>query len=322
MESLDSFAELLLGRIKKKFDNVIIVDSGSIKGTGKSTFSIKLSKKICLKIGYKYSFKLIIFNPTSRKIIEKVKTLPIGCVIHIDETTRVAYKRDFQKEFSKNLIKFINICRKFGKIVIFNNPDFWDLDKDLRNLADFRVTILKRGMAQVRGKYVNPEVDDKWLRKQSTEIIDHHIKSDPTSVDNVIGAIRKTHNYLFDLPFTELKEKEYEEYEKLSKVEELKGMIGKQDKWEIRTAACISIMLNDGLTGSEISERINKLISHYVNFCNIPNGQFYMLDDQSIRKIRQRFSKRGLKPIGNIPYIYNNNNLTKENKSSEPTPNI
>lgn len=299
MKSLDYFADSLLGRIDKNFDNVIIVDSGGVKGPGKSTWSIKLSKKICLKIGYKYSYKLIIFNPTSEKIVNKVKTLPEGCPIHIDETTLVAYKRDFQKEFAKKLIKFINICRKFKKVVIFNNPDFWDLDKDLRNLADYRVTILKRGMSQIRGKYANPEVEDKWLRKQSMEIIDHHIKSDPTSIDNVIAAIRKTPNYLYDIPFTPLKDKEYGKYERLSKIEELKSIEKNIDVWRLRFVALTTALINDGfedakLTSIDIAKKTNRLISSYARFHNYQRSEPLMISSSLIRKkIQTMFGEKG-----------------------------
>jgi hypothetical protein len=292
MKSIEYFVDVLLERINKNFDNVIIIDSGSIKGTGKSSFSIKLSKRICEKIGYKYTYDLIIFNPTSEKIVDMVKNLPKGCPIHIDETSRVAYKRDWQKEFSKNLIKFINICRKFGKIVIFNNPDFWDLDKDLRNLADFRITILKRGMAQVRGKYANPEVEDKWLRIKSMESIDNNIKSDPTNIENVIGALRKTPNFLFDLPFTELTPEEYDAYEGLSKVEELKGMVEKINKWEIRAKASLALLLNNGYTAPQLMKEFNKLMSNYIHFCNLTDAECLFVDADTLTDIKNSFNGR------------------------------
>jgi hypothetical protein len=292
MKSIEYFVDVLLERINKNFDNVVIIDSGSIKGTGKSSFSIKLCKRICEKIGYKYTYDLIIFNPTSEKIVDMVKNLPKGCPIHIDETSRVAYKRDWQKEFSKNLIKFINICRKFGKIVIFNNPDFWDLDKDLRNLADFRITILKRGMAQVRGKYANPEVEDKWLRVKSMESIDNNIKSDPTNIDNVIGALRKTPNFLFDLPFNELNPEEYDAYEGLSKVEELKGMVEKIDKWKIRSIALISIILDKYLTSPELMKVYNQRMSNYIHFSNITNAESLFLNEGTLREVKRCFNSQ------------------------------
>jgi hypothetical protein len=319
MKNLDYFANFLLKRINKKFDNVLIVDSGGIKGPGKTTFSIQLSKEICIKINYEYSFKLIIFNPTNEKIVIKVKELPVGCVIHIDESSKVAYKRDFQKEFVKELIKFINICRKFGKIVIFNNPDFWDLDKDLRNLADFRITILKRGMAQVRGKYANPEVDDKWLRKESTEIIDSHIRSDSTNIDLVISAIRKTHNYLFDIPFDELPKDEYEIYEELSKQEEVKGMLEKPDRWKIIAGACIVTLLNSGETSADVCDNINELISQYARFCNIPNADRIMINDDYVRKINQKYLGLGMRVSENNTELNNNNNsiIVKNGETAE-----
>jgi len=230
---IPSFAFYLNERLIVNFDSFIIVDSGAVKGTGKSVFSIKLCKQICKQIDYPYhkmatatnpfTFDLIVFNPTDEKIVELVKKLPDGCPIHIDEASKVAYKRDYQKEYQKNLIKFVNICRKFKKVIILNNPDFWDLDKDLRNLSDFRVVIVKRGLAQVRGKATNPDLKDKWLRDECIKIIDRYTKGSITKLNQTRQGIRKCPNWLYDIPFGDLGISEYQAYEELSKKEEIKS---------------------------------------------------------------------------------------------------
>lgn len=223
---IKGFATELNTRVNCDFDSVVIVDSGSVKGTGKSTFSIALQMECCKLINYPYSFDLIIFNPTDEKIIDLVKNLPRGVAILIDEASKVAYKRDYQKEYQKNLIKFINICRKFGKILIINNPDFWDLDKDLRNLADFRVIIVKRGKAHVKGKSPNPDLKDKWLRDESIKKIEQFLGTGAGAVTKVSKAqhgITKTPNFLYEIPVPPLPAEVYEEYVELSKKEEVKS---------------------------------------------------------------------------------------------------
>lgn len=223
--NIGNFAELLESRIQLNFDSIIIVDSGGVKGTGKSVFSMQLAKLLCKLINYTFSFDLIVFNPDEARIIEMVKNLPEGCPILIDEASKVFYKRDFQKDYQKNLIKFINVCRKFRKIIILNNPDFWDLDKDLRNLADFRVVIVKRGLAQVRGKSPNPDLKDKWLRDFTSDKIEEYTKGDITKVEKVRLALKKIPNHLFDIPIADMDKEEYKRYEELSKREELKAFI-------------------------------------------------------------------------------------------------
>lgn len=271
---ISNFAKELVVRIEKDFDSVVIVDSGAVKGTGKTVFSIKLCKEICKLIDYKYSFDLIVFNPTSEKIVDLVKTLPRGCPLHIDEASKVAYKRDYQKEYQKDLIKFVNICRKFGKIIIYNNPDFWDLDKDLRNLADFRVIIVKRGLGQVKGKSPNPDLKDKWLRDKSIEIIEGYIKRDITKLERTRSGIRKTPNFLYDIPFGNMDSQEYEDYVKLSKKEEIRSFqetVEAKRLW-IRYAFYMLLspdilqkLLDERLTSVKVSKILNNLIYHSIN---------------------------------------------------------
>jgi hypothetical protein len=239
MRTIQQFAVELHERVKSNFDSIVIVDSGAVKGTGKSTFSIQLQMECCKLISYVYTFDLIIFNPTDEKILEMVKTLPRGVAILIDEGSKVAYKRDYAKDYQKNLIKFINICRKFGKILIINNPDFWDLDKDLRNLADFRVTIIKRGMAQVKGKSPNPDLKDKWLRDVCIEKIEDYTKGDITKLEKTRQGVRKTPNFLYDIPVPEMDKALYSEYEELSKREEIKSF--QED--EVRKIALEKILI-------------------------------------------------------------------------------
>lgn len=234
MRSIKQFAEHLIGRINLEFDTIVTICSGTVKGTGKSVFSIKLAKEICKIIKHPFSYDLIIFNPTSKKLIEKVKALPDGCPIIIDEAIRVLYKRDFQKEYQKELITFINICRKFKKVILLNVPDFWDLDKDIRNLTDYQIVIIKRGLAQVRGKTANPDAKDKWMREESIKRIDKAIKGDETNLIRTRSAIRETIGFQYNIPFKELENREeYDEYVKLSKEEEVQGLERKIAKEKI-----------------------------------------------------------------------------------------
>ena len=166
----------------------------------------------------------MILNATEAKLIALVKQLPSGIPIHVDETILIAYKRDYNEDPVKKLVKFINICRKFGKPVLLNSPSFWDLDKDIRNLCDFRVTIIKRGIAVVRHKNPNPEYEDLWMRDESKELIDKEIGHDLTDLNAVIRGLEKCKNFLFTIRFDDLDEKEYERYEEMSKREEGKQL--------------------------------------------------------------------------------------------------
>lgn len=290
---LEGFARELVVRVENEFDSVVIVDSGSVKGTGKSVFSMKLSQEICKIINYpyhksgKYSFDLIVFNPTDEKIVDLVKNLPDGCVIHIDEASKVAYKRDFQKEYQKNLIKFVKICRKFKKIVILNDPDFWDLDKDLRNIADFRVIIVKRGLAQVKGKSTNPDLKDKWLRDKCIEVIETHTGNKKVfDLDSTRAGIKKTPNWLYDIPFGAMPKEEYQAYCELSKKEEVKSFKENVDAKNVRYQALVYTLLNNGEKARTLAKKVNITLKNSIYADKIEQ---YAIRDSSLWNIRNNW---------------------------------
>lgn len=225
MKDTAFLAGFVTKRIEQRLDSVFGVDSGAVKGTGKTVFTIDESKDLCSEINMTWNIqKLMMFNPTTDKLINFIRELPFGTPVPVDEAIFLAYKRDYNEDPVKKLVKFINICRKFRKPVFLNTPSFWDLDKDIRNLCDFRATIIKRGIACIRGKYSNPEYEDLWLREESKDIIDKEMGSDFTDLDAVIRGIDKCRNHLFDIYFPNLPEAEYNEYEKLSMQQEGKEL--------------------------------------------------------------------------------------------------
>lgn len=221
MKNTKFFAGFIEDRIKKKLDSISIVESGSVKGTGKTVFTTDISKDLCNTLGITWNLKkMLMMNATTDKLIHEVKYQPFGFPVPVDEAIFLAYKRDYSEDPVKNLVKFLNICRKFKKPVFLNSPSFWDLDRDVRALCDFRITVVKRGIACVRGKYTNPEYEDLWLREESKEVIDKEIGSDMTDLNGVIRGINKCRNHLFDIIFPDMPKDEYAEYEKLSMAQE------------------------------------------------------------------------------------------------------
>jgi len=243
LESLSNFADLLIKRIEDKFDNVIITESGSVKGTGKTTFSTLLTMEVDRKKDFKFSIQnQIVFDPTNEKIIEQVKTKPPCYPLQVDEASKVAYRRNWADEKQKRLMIFANVCRKYYKIINLNNPGFWKLDRDLLEIADFRITILKRGIAIVRGKIKNPEADDLWMRKITDELI-RSAAPNQMDIDKVINALRKAPNYLFEIHFGELDPEVYAEYEKISQETELQSFFeSQQNKWRFITEALVGFL--------------------------------------------------------------------------------
>lgn len=226
--TLSDFCKELVDRTDKDFDCIVIIESGSVKGTGKSVFTLNCDMEISRQKGFRFDLNdMVVFDATNEKVVDMVRMRPGGWPIHVDEASKVAYKRNWSKDEQKDLIIFINVCRKFHKIILINNPTFWGLDKDLLDLADYRVTILKRGLAIVRGKSKNPESKDKWFRDWTDEMVAKASKNQ-MDVDEIINALRKTPNYLYEIRFPPIDQKIYSVYEQMSRENELKNFYANQ----------------------------------------------------------------------------------------------
>jgi hypothetical protein len=201
----------------------MIIESGSIKGLGKTSFSIRLGQEICEQRGLDYTLeKSVVFDPTSEKIIDSVKTLPPCYPIHVDEAGKVLFKLNFAKDYQKDLVIFLNVCRRYGKIIPLNHPSFWGLDGNVRDVADYRVTILKRGIAIVRGKSKNPEAKDKWMKDETEKLFKERVRN-PMDIDAMIQALRETPNYLFEIHYKPVDVELYAKYKEMSKALELES---------------------------------------------------------------------------------------------------
>lgn len=267
MKDTGFFAGFIDERIKQRLDSICIVESGSVKGTGKTVFTTDISKDLCKNIGIQWDLKkMLMMNATTDKLMNLVKSQPYGYPVPVDEAIFLAYKRDYSEDPVKNLVKFLNICRKFRKPVFLNTPSFWDLDRDVRSLCDFRVTVVKRGIACIRGKYTNPEYEDLWLREESKDIIDKEIGSDMTDLNGVIRGINKCRNHLFDIVFPNMPEQEYLDYEKLSMSQE-GAQIGMDEKK-------VYVMM--------------KVIVHFIltqGFTKLPNGAFAKVTSGTLSRV-------------------------------------
>jgi len=261
--SLSNFAALLIERTEDKFDSFLITESGSVKGTGKTTFSTLLSMEVCRQKGFKFELEeSVIMDPTNEKIVDQVRLKPIAFPLQVDEASKVAYKRNYAEDKQKKLIIFINVSRKFYKIVNLNNPSFWGLDKDLLDSADFRIVILQRGLALVLGKSKNPEAEDKWNRKVNDEKIREYAKNQ-MNIEQIINALRNSPNYLFEIRFGEMDKGMYARYEKMSQENELQSFYEtNQNTWRYATEALISMMRFTmrhklELSGTDIARNVN-----------------------------------------------------------------
>lgn len=162
----------LAGKIRKSTKqnrDCVVVISGET-GVGKSTLGYQLLKKyLRLKpdVNIEHIFEKH-FVYTRASLVEKIKTFKKGSIIVIDEAINALFRRDFMKGKQKELIKLLNMCRDRNLVLIFNIPNFWDLDTTIR---DFRIRLWiyvdERGMAYVFAPDRNPFVKDPWHTKEN-----------------------------------------------------------------------------------------------------------------------------------------------------------
>ncbi|MFX1589221.1 MAG: hypothetical protein ACFFC1_13790 [Promethearchaeota archaeon] len=171
--SIKDIVLLLKGRQDNEFDGNIAV-SGD-RGNGKST---------CIgKIYYRFPK----FNPwkhqvyQSDHIVELLKYQLKG-LCWDDEAINSGYKRDFQTTAQKEQIKVLTNYRDNFNIFASAIPNFFSLDKDLRDLYFLHLHVIERGVAVVHmplqgrlysqdrwdAKY-NAKVEEKWSKKMQKD---------------------------------------------------------------------------------------------------------------------------------------------------------
>ena len=140
--SIKELTNVLRRRQLNKFD-VNIGVSGK-RGDGKSTLIFKILN----------SFKKDGFNPKLHQVYAQKDVInllanQIFSFCWDDEAINSGYKRDFQKEGQKNLVKIITNFRDNFNIYASALPFFYSLDKDLRELIFCHIHIIERGLAVI-----------------------------------------------------------------------------------------------------------------------------------------------------------------------------
>ena len=234
--------------LKTDLDSVVAI--GGIEGSGKSTLSIHLCRKLDPE-----KFRLdrnVIFQPTVGVVTKKIYGLPRYSPISIDEAMRTMYKRNFATTESKTQALIFSMCRKQNKPVFLNIPNFFDLDTYYRNhRVRVWIFIPKRGLAMVLMKDPSPFIADPWHQKENQKIIERIMRKDKFSIAKLIQALRTTRNYVYEFEFPDLDSKTKALYRYYS--DKLNPMdLIKRSKWEIRFQKLLK-----GVARRKVIKRVN-----------------------------------------------------------------
>lgn len=206
--TIKNIVEILQTRQKNEFDANFLV-SGS-RGDGKSSLIFKALSRIKG------------FNPWKHQVYKRedvmglLKTQQFG-ICWDDEAVNSGYKRDFQQTGQKDLIKYVTAYRDNFNIYASAIPNFFSLDKDLRDLVFLHLHVIQRGIAVVHmplqgrlysqdrwdSKY-NAKIEEKWSVKMQTN----------PSYRPPYHKLTTFRGYLFFKDLTDLQKKLYKQIKK------------------------------------------------------------------------------------------------------------
>ena len=205
-----------------KFDMIIAV-SGA-RGNSKSSFLFKYFKQF-------KSFKAWKHQIYSRKdFMRLLEGSKFGCIFD-DEAIRTGYKRNFFDEDQKLLIQMLNMYRDNFNVYGMAIPNFYDLDKNLRDLVKIHIHMIERGFGVVHiandGTLYS---EDKWDIKQNKRIEDRWAKAKMKN-PNYSPKYNRLTTFRGYIKFTDLTPKQRELYEDI-KVTKRKAVYEEEMKIE------------------------------------------------------------------------------------------
>lgn len=215
---IKDFAKLTKDLHRADWDNVVMIVGDT--GVGKSVFMIHFGKAL------DPTFNVVRNLPYVRsELNEMIEKLPDESYIGVDEAVGLFYSRDFHDTEQNALLKKLDRSRDRRMTVALLIPDFFMLDKAIRHgrgrfliWIDQRIGHGKDGVAHAyifekENNLFNP---DRWNLKLNARLMRS-------------GQIHKSPNYIGEIEYGQLDEKEYRLYKE---VKALKREIAEILEWE------------------------------------------------------------------------------------------
>lgn len=206
--TISNLVEVLTGRQANEFDGNMVV-SGE-RGNGKSTLINKVFYRIQ---GFK-PWKHQVYNGSD--VIRLLKSQTFG-LCWDDEAINSGYKRNWQSKTQQEQIKVLTAYRDNFNIYASAIPNFFSLDKDLRDLYFIHLHVIERGIAIVhmplQGRLYS---QDKWDVKYNAKVEDSWGKrmSKDSNFRPPFHKLTTFRGYLFFGDVTDKQKKLYKEIKK------------------------------------------------------------------------------------------------------------
>ena len=237
--SIKEIIKILKTRQENEFDGNFVVTGN--RGDGKST----LINKIFLRIG---GFKPFVHQCYDREEVVKLLKSQTYGICWDDEAINSSYKRDYQKRGQKDLIKILTAYRDNYNIYASAIPNFFSLDKDLRDLFFIHFQIVERGIAVIhmpnQGRLYsqdrwdiayNSKIEEGWSKK---------LKKDP-NFKPPYHLLTTFRGYLYFGPLTKAQKERYKEVKRIKR-EKSFATPGEKTEKQLSSTEKIYNLLKDG----------------------------------------------------------------------------
>lgn len=279
--SIKDIVDIIGDRKKNEFDSNLAVTGD--RGNGKSTLIGKIFYRIK---GFK-PWKHQVY--TREEVIKLLKTQQFGQCWD-DETINSGYKRDWQKggqqEFIKILVAFRDNYNTYASAI----PNFFSLDKDLRDLYFIHLHVIERGLAIVhmplQGRLYS---QDRWDAKYNAKLEEGWSKKMKNNA-NFRPPFHKLTTFRGYLYFTDMTAKQKVLYKEIKKFKKSQSFLTEDEKKEDKELAYIQKAYNLLIEGKLSKEGLMQSClvegKKYSTICTQLN---IMLKDNGIRKTMTDF---------------------------------
>lgn len=228
-------------RQKNKFDCNIVV-SGD-RGNGKSTL---IAKALYLTKKYKPQKHQVYSREDVIKLLSREK---YG-ICFDDEAVNSGYKRDFQNKGQQELIKIVTAYRDNYNIYCSAIPNFFNLDKDLRDLTFIHIHVIERGIGvlhlPIQGRLYS---QDKWDTKNNAQLENkwNKLRSKNPNYSPPYHQLSTFRGYVYFEDLTPKQREIYEQIKKEKRKESFNKYIEKPEEADF-FERCIKLILDKKIT--------------------------------------------------------------------------
>lgn len=272
--SITDLVEICKTRQNNKFD-VNFVVSGA-RGNGKSTLLFKLF----LRFKQFKPWKNVVYS--RKDVIKLLEENKFGIIMD-DEAIRSAYKRNFYEQDQKTLIQMLNMYRDNFNIYGMAVPNFYSLDKDLRDLVKIHLHVIERGIAVVHianeGSLYSEDMWDVKYNKKIEERWSNKKKKNP----NFRSPYHKLSTFRGYLIYNDLTPKQRALYEEIKQTK-------RKEIYETEMKSSEQIKekgFYDRLIDMVLDKKINS-VNELINICIFEGKNYSSVRNMLNQKLRDR----------------------------------